>query len=757
MGKFLLSLMLIICISANSFADTYNWTCSSTQASKKDEVFTLDLNGIDWTITHNVQKGNRYSVRDGNTPISLVFGSNNAPISTLSFVTDYFKGMIINKVSIKAKRHSKANTTVATKINGTEIGIAKEINATFQEISFENLSEEVTVENGFEILFTNTSKETKSNGGVYISSIEVEYVNASAGPATPVYEINPENPEVIIGEIIDFPEISPSNLTYSFQTDDNEVIELNTIDKTIKGLKIGEATINFTTAPIEGQYLAGSGSFKVSVLGKNPQISFENPSIYGKVNTGVVWQQVTITDPQDNPGTVTYTSSDPETVTVDATTGVIKPADVKKAGVVTITGTIAANGDYAEGTASYQIVVVDPNEKIEPGTTVFDFTTNNPYGMTTQNGGGSFEPKIKSIAGENETVTLTFGGKYRSYNTSNAPYHLRLQKGATLKIAVPEGYKITKVGITGSDILGTYDPASGNVSESDNEDPDGGTFSYVWIPQNETDKVSEILYTSPSGSSAEPTQIKKINVMWDAINSDQKSAQLTFTPNVNGIYVNEIAEINVANNPNNRIITYSIPALTEDDYDIEEKDGKLHILVSKPGSYTLEARSVAGDGFRDGFAIMRLNVYRHLMVSADNVPLEKDEVNTGSKTFITINVPENAYLYYKIENSSAPAPTADEISDNENQLPGYELYEDGIEIPAKTSGTLNFYIANYGYKSPIRKIALSFETGVTDIDANTEDGVVRLFDLNGRQINGEPEKGVYIRIQNGKASKVLVK
>lgn len=102
MGKFLLSLMLIICISANSFADTYNWTCSSTQASKKDEVFTLDLNGIDWTITHNVQKGSRYSVRDGNTPISLVFGSNNAPISTLSFVTDYFKGMIINKVSIKA-------------------------------------------------------------------------------------------------------------------------------------------------------------------------------------------------------------------------------------------------------------------------------------------------------------------------------------------------------------------------------------------------------------------------------------------------------------------------------------------------------------------------------------------------------------------------------------------------------------------------------------------------------------------------------
>ena len=136
----------------------------------------------------------------------------------------------------------------------------------------------------------------------------------------------------------------------------------------------------------------------------------------------------------------------------------------------------------------------------------------------------------------------------------------------------------------------------------------------------------------------------------------------------------------------------------------------------------------------------------------------KDEINTETETYIRIDVPENAFLYYKFENSSTPETTADDITD-ENLLPGYTLYDNGddIPIPAKTIGYFNFYIANYGYKSPIRKIALSFETGVTDIDANTEDGVVRLFDLNGRQINGEPEKGVYIRIQNGKASKVLVK
>ncbi len=656
------------------------------------------------------------------------------PNNTLKFVCN--EGYKISKIAFTLTQVTKkyAEPTVST-------GTGQKIDQKYIWSSDVPVSE-----------MTLTSSSTSGKQFSFESFIITYETETAHAPALEFDDVN-----LTIGSAIELPVAKGyEDLTYHYSIETNPG-NIVISEGQLKGVALGETTVKVTTDPVDGQYLAGEGTFKVTVVGKEPKLSFANESVYGKVNTGVVWQQVTVTEPEENLGAITYSSSDPEIVAVEASTGQIKPSDVKKAGVATITATIAANGDYAEGSCSYLIVVVDPNEKIEPGTTVFDFTTNNPYGMTTQNGGGSFEPKIKSIAGENETVTLTFGGKYRSYNTSNAPYHLRLQKGATLKIAVPEGYKITKVGITGSDILGTYDPASGNVSESDNEDPDGGTFSYVWIPQNETDKVSEILYTSPSGPSAEPTQIKKINVMWDAINSDQKSAQLTFTPNVNGIYVNEIAEINVANNPNNRIITYSIPALTEDDYDIEEKDGKLHILVSKPGSYTLEARSVAGDGFRDGFAIMRLNVYRHLMVSADNVPLEKDEVNTGSKTFITIAVPENAYLYYKMENSSAPAPTAYEISDNENQLPGYELYEDGIEIPAKTSGTLNFYIANYGYKSPIRKIALSFETGVTDIDANTEDGVVRLFDLNGRQINGEPEKGVYIRIQNGKTSKVLVK
>ncbi|MDE7115451.1 MAG: Ig-like domain-containing protein [Muribaculaceae bacterium] len=508
-------------------------------------------------------------------------------------------------------------------------------------------------------------------------------------------------------------------------------------------MSIGEATIKVTTEPVEGEYLAGEGTIKVTVVGKKPEMSFTNPSVYGKVNTGVVWQQVAVTEPASDRGAITYTSSDPEVVSVDASTGQIRPADVKKAGVATITATMAANGDYAEGTAEYLIVVIDPDASIEPGETLFDFTTKDPYGFTSKTD-SSYETEVKAIAGENETVTITFEGKYRSYYGNNA-YSLRLAKKNDANpnkftISVPDGYKITKVGITSSD--GTVSINGTTLTKSNRE--------IVWEADNNV--ITNSVEFVSSGSNT--LVISKINVMWDAADSDLEPAHLTFTPNVNGIYVDEVAEINAVNNPKGRTVTYSIAGLNEDEYDIEQVEDKLHVLVNKPGSYTLEARSEAGDGFRDGFAIMRLNVYRHLSVYADEVLLDKDEVDTDTEKFITIDVPENANLYYCFASESTPA--ADETAD-ENQLAGYTLYEDGITVPAKTTGTLNFYIANYGYLSPIRKISLGFETGIEEIGAETTTGTARLFDLNGREIKGTPDKGIYIRIKDGKAAKIMIK
>ncbi len=82
---------------------------------------------------------------------------------------------------------------------------------------------------------------------------------------------------------------------------------------------------------------------------------------------------------------------------------------------------------------------------------------------------------------------------------------------------VPEGYKITKIGITGSAVTPKYSPESGDSPDDD--------FNSVWIPtviDGTSQVVDEVTIT------ADPNQLKisKINVMWDASGSDMKPAQL---------------------------------------------------------------------------------------------------------------------------------------------------------------------------------------------------------------------------------------
>lgn len=734
MGKFLLSLMCLIILSFGT---------------KAEEISFADGVPTDWKkagTTASVTRVNKkcLQLQKGASITSPVY--NN-----------------VSEINVELNISNKATTLTIEQsldnVNWTTLKTIAKAECSVEEWRQFKIPTQGDTSNG-------VSFRLKATASSYYISL-FDYTIISTGPIEPVFKGIPQKEdgslgyEITIGETQSLPTIEPSELTYSFSSTNNDIIDIDETTKTITAKKIGTAIVNFTTEAFEDKYLAGNGSFEISVVGKEPKLSFANESVYGKVNTGVVWQQVTVTEPEENIGAITYSSSDPEIVTVDASTGQIKPSDVKKAGVATITATIAANGDYAEGSCSYLIVVVDPNAEVKPGETIFDFTTTNPYGMTTMSENTTSYEKdmdnpVTSIAGVNETVIISFDGRYRSWKTSNSN-ELRVEKSnatdpaSSLTVKVPEGYKITKIGITGSAVTPKYSPESGDSPDDD--------FNSVWIPtviDGTSQVVDEVTIT------ADPNQLKisKINVMWDASGSDMKPAQLTFAPNVNGIYVNEEAEINAVNNPEGRTITYSIAGLNADQYTITpSEDGKtMKVRVNTPGTYTLEARSAAGDGFRDGFAIMRLNVYRHLAVYVADVKIEQDEINTETETYIRIDVPENAFLYYKFENSSTPETTADDITD-ENLLPGYTLYDNGddIPIPAKTIGYFNFYIANYGYKSPIRKIALSFETGVTDIDANTEDGVVRLFDLNGRQINGEPEKGVYIRIQNGKASKVLVK
>lgn len=494
-----------------------------------------------------------------------------------------------------------------------------------------------------------------------------------------------------------------------------------------------------------------------------PEMSFPEGVVHGKVGVGVVWHPVTVTVPADESlrGEITYSSSDPEIVSVDPTTGQITKDDVHKAGTVEITATMAAKGGYSQGSASYTIVIVDQNVSYEASTQVFDFTIANPYGMATQEGTSSkMETAVKKILSADDMVTLSFSGNYRSWKTNNA-YELRMQKSSSFTVEVPDGCKITKIGLvatggSSSNINGSYTPAGKTGLTGDNGEDEWEVNQSNWMPADDTPINKVTFNTSPSTT----TNISKIYVLYEAEGSTLKTPDLSFTKVINNLYVNEPSSLNAVNNPNNKEITYSIENLADDQYTITPSaDGKtIEVLVKTPGYYTLKATSPADDEYRDGFAIMRINVYRHLDVYVNGLPFTgDDELNTKAENVITMDVPAFTKLYYQIVSESAETTAVPFATDDDEDLvPGYTLYNGGITIPANTTGSLNFYIANYGYQSPIRTIKLDPTASLDNITITDEDVEPIYYNLQGIRVNN-PENGqLYIRKQGSKVSKVIL-
>ena len=566
--------------------------------------------------------------------------------------------------------------------------------------------------------FKNYLLSNKSTGDY---GMPLFYKEVQKGPSTPQYNGFEQEYEIVIGETKSLPSITPGELTYTFTTEDTDVIEIDQTAKTFKGLKGGDATVKFST-DAKGDFLAGEGEFTVHVLGKTPEMRFRDQVVYGKVDVGVVWEPVIVEDPADADlrGDITYSSSDPDVVSVDEATG---QTEVKAAGRAIITATMAAKGDYAAGSASYTIIVVDPNSaEIETNISDFDFTVPGAYGLTIFQGSTStMEPNVAEIPGPYGVVSISFDDaingkpKHRQYLKSGN-YELRVSKGGVFTILVPEDYRISKIGIVGNYFNATTtNPANGastEITDWGDNDPTGEneSFSYDWVPATD-DAVHSVQFTMAGGSAVETAQISKIYVLYEGANSNLKSANLSFTKVINNAYEGDITRFNAVNNPNKLPISYKIENLDSEEYTITPtEDGKyIDVKINKPGYYSLQATSEPDETYRSGFAIMRVNVYHHLDMTVDGeahyfgTPINTTAAD-DAEVFIT--VPELTTLYYKIMDQSGNSIDTYADANDEDCEAGFTPYEDGIYIPAGTRGTLVFYIAAYGYKSPKRYVPL---------------------------------------------------
>lgn len=480
--------------------------------------------------------------------------------------------------------------------------------------------------------------------------------------------------------------ITTSPTDYTFTINNNYFVLFNC---TTKGqIQMSQITIYYQELPI-------------------PKMSFRDEVVYGKVGVGIVWEPVLVSEPENSEewGEITYSSDDPDIVSINESTGQILPEDVKKAGTVTITATMASTAKYGQGSASYLLVILDPSVTTASSIVTFDFTKKNAYGLTTTKSTDVYETSKTEISSDkDDLVTIKFSGKYRSWD-SNGNYDLRLYADATFTVEVPDGCKITKIGLVATNNPSSY--ANGKFNPAGKEDEEDDNLDVVWVPANDGATITSVTYTATTQD-----RISTIFVQYESEGSSLKTPDLSFPkPLIHDFYENEEVELSAVRNPENRTISYEIENLDPSLYSITPSaDGKtIKVLVKRPGYYSLQATSEADDEYSKGFAIMRLNVYRHLNVYVDlsEDKIEVDAIETNGKaepTIITMDVPLLTHLYYKIEAANAAAVQADD--EDEYCLDGFTLYNGQIEIPAGTHGNLVFYIAAYGYYSPQRTISL---------------------------------------------------
>ena len=114
---------------------------------------------------------------------------------------------------------------------------------------------------------------------------------------------------------------------------------------------------------------------------------------------------------------VTYSSSNTDVATVDASTGVVTPV---KAGTATITATFAGNDDYTEASASYELTVTD--EAVV--TDIYDFTPDNYYATSPT--------VLNTIDGSISSLTFAKGD-----NKNNEPkWYSNSKEGNTARMYV---------------------------------------------------------------------------------------------------------------------------------------------------------------------------------------------------------------------------------------------------------------------------------------------------------------------------------
>ena len=130
-----------------------------------------------------------------------------------------------------------------------------------------------------------------------------------------------------------------------------------------------------------------------------------------------------------------------------------------------------------------------------------------------------------------------------------------------------------------------------------------------------------------------------------------------------------------------------------------------------------------------------------------NGVIDLDNYTNGVE--ITLTVAEGCSLYYKFEASDAPQALIDAEAEGYTKAEGTS-----IKVNVDKAGTLSYFSEKDGQQSAVQTISFrGATTAISEIEA--AEGEAVYYDLMGRKV-ANPEKGLYIRVINGKAVKVVL-
>lgn len=184
-------------------------------------------------------------------------------------------------------------------------------------------------------------------------------------------------------------------------------------------------------------------------------------------------------------------------------------------------------------------------------------------------------------------------------------------------------------------------------------------------------------------------------------------------------------------------------------------DEKAEVYIVESGVYTINLEFAGDDVYKANKTYFLVRVYPDVndhMNMADN---EGIAVETGdpNKTSFQYFIPkyDSSYNYYYLL-----TPTSVSGGEEDGPVLGapatHTAYDHGTGITLEGNGTLSMIIEKNGVESPAKSFSYSITTGINSIEADAQDA--RFFTIDGVEVSGN-EPGLYIRVANGKAEKVI--